>query len=85
MDDEVEPGQSPGQRERAVQEAVMDLLLHEARRGAWSRGEIERAIGAAAVDVADALAALHHAGLLYLDGEIVHLSLAAERMHELDL
>ncbi|MCL2768797.1 MAG: hypothetical protein FWD42_01635 [Solirubrobacterales bacterium] len=77
--------ESPGQRERAAQEAVLGLLLYEHRRGAWSRAEIHRAIGGPAVEVVDALATLHHAGLVHLDGEMVHLSLAAEHMHQLDL
>ncbi len=80
------PPQAPVRSDvRTAEEGVMTQLFATKHGHVWTRAELERMVGGSALDVSDALAELHGAGLIHIHGELVTVSRAAQRMDELDL
>ena len=80
------PPETPVRMEtRAVEEGVMIRLLTVKRGHVWTRAELELDLEGSALDVSDALADLQSCGLIHINGELVTLSHAAQRMDDLDL
>ena len=76
-----ETSQNASEEDERAQKAVLGLLLQPNDQRPWSVAEIERELGE--IEVTDAIAALHAAGLLHRCGEFVFASHAAVSMDRL--
>jgi hypothetical protein len=79
--DTSEPDPDP----QATESAIMTVLLSGGHEGPWTEPELEREMGASALQVKDALSGLRGAGLVHLHAELVLTTRAAQRMDQLDL